>query len=67
MKDLNDDYRVERSAALKEVIVEVMPSNVFYDYMHRIGKVGAAFKFPRVLKNKPLIDWQEYLKEINMN
>ncbi len=67
LKDLNDDYRVERSAALKEVIVEVMPSNVFYDYMHRIGKVGAAFKFPRVLKNKPLIDWQEYLKEINMN
>ena len=63
LKNLNDDYRVERSAALKEVIVEVFPSSVFYDYMHQIGKFGAAFKFPRVLKSKQLIDWQTYLQE----
>ncbi len=64
LKNLNDDYRVERSAALKEVIVEVFPSNVFYNYMHQIGKFGAAFKFPRVLKSKQLTDWQTYLGEI---
>lgn len=64
LKGLNDDYRVERSAALKQVIVEVMPTSIFYDYMHRIGKIGAAFKFPRVLKNKQLADWQTYLSEI---
>jgi len=64
LKNLNDDYRVERSAALKEVIIEVLPSHVFYDYMHKIGKFGAAFKFPRVIKSKQLNDWQTYLKEI---
>jgi len=64
LKDLNDDYRVERIAALKEVIVEVMPSHVFYDYMHSIGKIGAAFKFPRVLKGKKLDEWVAYLQKI---
>ncbi len=63
LKGLNDDYRVERSAALKEVVIEVMPSHVFYDYMHSIGKIGAAFKFPRVLKGKKLADWETYLQE----
>jgi hypothetical protein len=61
LKDLNDDYRVERIAALKDVIVDVLPSEAFYGYMKHIGKIGAAFKFPRVLKNKALIDWKEYL------
>ena len=54
---------MERSAALKEVIVDVMPSQVFYDYMQSIGKIGAAFKFPRVLKNEKLTSWESYLKE----
>jgi hypothetical protein len=60
---LNDDYMVERTAALKEVIVDVLPSNAFYDYMASIGKIGGAFKFPRVLKNQKLIDWEKYLQE----
>ena len=63
LKDLNDDYRVERIAALKEVIVDVLPSHVFYDYMQSIGKMGGAFKFSRVLKGTKLNDWETYLKE----
>jgi hypothetical protein len=63
LKELNDDYRVERIAALKEVIIDVMPSHVFYDYMQSIGKIGGAFKFPRVLKGSKLQDWETYLKE----
>jgi len=63
LKDLNDDYRVERIAALKEVIVDVLPSHVFYDYMQSIGKIGSSFKFPRVLKGTKLSDWQTYLIE----
>jgi len=63
LKELNDDYKVERIAALKEVIVDVMPSHVFYDYMQSKGKIGAAFKFPRVLKGNKLTDWETYLKE----
>lgn len=61
LKELNDDYRVERIAALKEIIVDVMPSHIFYDYMKSIGKSGGAFKFPRVLKGQKLIEWKNYL------
>ncbi len=62
LSDINDDYKIERTAALKEVIVDLLPSNVFYDYMSSIGKIGAAFKFPRVLKNNKLVDWETFLK-----
>ncbi len=61
LKDLNDDYKVERIAALKEVIIDVLPSHVFYDYMQSKGKIGGAFKFPRVLKGDALHDWEAYL------
>ena len=58
LMDLNDDYKVERIAALKDVIVDVLPTTVFYDYMQSIGKAGSSFKFPRVLKNNALTDWK---------
>jgi hypothetical protein len=67
LKDINDDYRVERSAALREVIIEVLPSHVFYDFMHHLGKVGAAFKFPRVMKGERLEDWRTFIKENKNN
>ena len=62
LKELNDDYKVERISALKNVIVDVLPSAVFYDYMKIKGKEGASFKFPRVLKKNQLLDWESYLK-----
>ncbi len=62
LKTLNDDYRVERIAAIKDVVMEVYPSDVFYQYMRLKGKEGAQNKFPRVMKNKPLEEWEEYLK-----
>ncbi|NTW25087.1 MAG: GH3 auxin-responsive promoter family protein [Lentimicrobium sp.] len=61
LKDLNDDYRVERIAAIREVIVEVLPLHLFYDYMKLIGKEGGSYKFPRVVKNSTLAHWEEYL------
>lgn len=61
--EINDDYAVERTSALKEVFVEVLPSKVFYDYMRFKGKEGAMNKFPRVLKGKTLADWEHFLQE----
>jgi len=58
---LNDDYEVERTSALTEVFVEVLPSEVFINYMRSKGKVGAMNKFPRVLKNGQYTDWANYL------
>jgi hypothetical protein len=59
--ELNDDYAVERTSALKEVFVTVFPSSVFYDYLRAKGKEGAMNKFPRVLKGQQLKDWESWL------
>jgi hypothetical protein len=61
LKVLNDDYRVERTAALKEIIVDIMPSNIFYKWLKVQGKEGGQNKFPRVLKNKQLENWLGFI------
>jgi len=65
LKILNDDYRVERIAALKDIFVEVLPVSVFYDWMRQKGKEGGQNKFPRVLKKEKLKDWENYLIQNN--
>lgn len=62
LKVLNDDYAVERSAALKEVIVDVYPLNTFYAWMESKGKVGGQNKFPRVMKKAQLEEWENFLQ-----
>lgn len=63
LKTLNDDYRVERTAALKEVLVDVVPLDAFHGWMRSQGKEGGQHKFPRVLKHQRLADWQKWLNE----
>ena len=60
LKELNDDYAVERRSALKEIILDVLPEKTFMDFMASKGKVGGQHKFPRVLKGKMLEDWQNF-------
>jgi hypothetical protein len=59
---INDDYAVERQSALKEIFVEVMPDQVFYDYLRHIGREGGMSKFPRVMKGETLSRWENFLK-----
>ena len=61
LKVLNDDYRVERSAALKAVVVKLLPTSKFYEWMSINGKEGSQNKFPRVLKKEMLTNWREFL------
>ncbi len=65
LKLLNDDYRVERIAAIKDVLVEVLPSKVFYQWMRDHGKEGAQNKFPRVIKARQYEEWENYVKNFN--
>jgi hypothetical protein len=58
---LNDDYAVERTSALKEVFIEVLPEEKFLQFMAEKGKLGSQHKFPRVLKGKMLEDWNKFL------
>jgi hypothetical protein len=59
---LNDDYAVERKAALREVLVEVLPSRAFYDWMKLRGKEGGQHKFPRVLISQHN-EWDEFVQQ----
>ncbi|MBY0435049.1 MAG: GH3 auxin-responsive promoter family protein [Cyclobacteriaceae bacterium] len=63
LKELNDDYAVERSAALKDVTVDVLPVGKFYDWMKSKGKAGGQTKFPRVLKSSQLEDWKSFISK----
>ena len=62
LKELNDDYDVERRHALKDVMVKVLPEKTFMGFMESKGKIGGQHKFPRVLKGKMLEDWESFLK-----
>lgn len=66
LKDLNDDYGVERKHALKKVKVTVVPSSLFYEWMKLQGKEGGQNKFPRVLKGEKSTSWLEFMKSKDM-
>lgn len=61
LKVLNDDYKVERTAALRDIYVELIPNHLFLDWMKKEGKMGAQNKFPRVMKNEKLEDWKQFV------
>ena len=63
IKDLNDDYEVERMHALKAVTVNVLPEMVFMDFLKSKGKLGGQHKFPRVLKGKVLEEWKLFISK----
>lgn len=62
LKELNDDYAVERRHALKDIFVTVLPHKAFFGWMESKGKMGGQNKFPRVLKKDLINDWKGYLK-----
>jgi hypothetical protein len=67
LKVLNDDYRVERAAAIKDIKLTLLPTSVFLDYMKEQRRLGAQSKFPRVVKNEHRDAWLNYLKNKNID
>ncbi|MBE9483864.1 MAG: GH3 auxin-responsive promoter family protein, partial [Bacteroidetes bacterium] len=67
LKVLNDDYRVERIAAVTDVFLEILPPKAFSNWMKVHGKEGGANKFPRVLKGEKYEQWEAYLKDYKNN
>lgn len=59
---LNDDYGVERKAALKNVIIQQVPAIIFYNWLKSKGREGGQNKFPRVLKKDLITDWENFIK-----
>ena len=62
LKDLNDDYAVERRHALQNIRLQVIPTQKFYGWMEKNGKLGSQNKFPRVLQNHNYKDWLSFLE-----
>ena len=62
LKAVNDDYAVERIAALKEVLVEIIPTQLFYKWMERNHKLGGQNKFPRVMKGAQYEEWKKFVE-----
>jgi hypothetical protein len=63
LKELNDDYAVERTAALKDIKVKVINPSIFMEYMEEKGKIGGQNKFPRVMKGEKMNDWLHFLEK----
>lgn len=62
LQEINDDYRVERRYALKEVRVELMPHDFFYRWLESQGKMNGQAKVPRVLKGAVQDNFQAFLR-----
>lgn len=62
LKEVNDDYAVERQSALRDVRLDVLPQSSFMEFMRLKGKIGGQHKFPRVLKGRMLEDWNSFLR-----
>lgn len=65
LKNLNDDYAVERKSALKDILITILSENCFLKFMESKGKVGGQHKFPRVLKGQMLEDWKQFISQTN--
>jgi len=63
LKDLNDDYAVERNHALHAILVDIIPSQAFLDFLKQKGKIGSSNKFPRVLKGEMMNEWKAFVAE----
>jgi hypothetical protein len=61
---LNDDYAVERTSALKDIFIQILPESAFMNFMEKKGKLGSQHKFPRVLKGQVLEEWELFLRGI---
>jgi hypothetical protein len=61
LKILNDDYRLERTAALKDIYVDLIPNHLFINWMEEVGSFNAQSKFPRVMKGDKLTSWKHFI------
>lgn len=65
LEELNADYATERTAVLKDVIIEIIPTDIFYQWHAKNGKMGGQNKFPRVMKKDKFEEWENFVKISN--
>ena len=63
LKEVNDDYRIERATVLNRVEVEVVPVQLFYKWHEIHGKMGGQNKFPRVMRHENFREWEAFVAQ----
>lgn len=63
LKQVNDDYRVERKSVLQPLQMEVIPPHLFYQWQESRGKLGGQNKFPRVMKKDLFDEWENFVRQ----
>ncbi len=63
LKEANKNYRVARGKALKDIRVEVVPADVFYQWSEASKKKGGQVKTPRVLVEEKFREWEAFAKQ----
>lgn len=60
---LNDDYASVRKYNLKRPEMHCIPTDFFYEFMEKLGKLGSQNKFPRVMNEHQATQWKQFLNE----
>lgn len=63
LQEMNKNYKVARSKALKDVVVEVVSTDMFYRWSEVSKKKGGQVKTPRVMKDDQFAEWEAFVKE----
>ncbi len=61
--ELNDDYKSCRKYNLNEPKIIFLRSEMFYEFLEKMGKLGSQNKFPRVLNADQAKKWVQYVSE----
>lgn len=65
LKLTNDDYKTERDGTvLKDIQLEIVPTNTFVKWFASKGKLGGQSKFPRVMKKDRFVEWEEFVRGV---
>lgn len=60
LQEMNKNYRVARSKALKDVKVVAVPADVFYQWSEASKKKGGQVKTSRVMKEDEFAEWEAF-------
>lgn len=63
LRDLNEDYTSVRKHLLKVPKIRLLPTEMFYQFLRKCGKVGGQNKFPHVLNEEQHQSWLNHLDE----
>lgn len=61
-KQVNKNYKVARTRALKAVYIETVPSDYFLQYHANFKSVGGQSKTPRVMKKEQFKEFEEFIE-----